>query len=98
MRWGWKVNPVMQEWLNFDLRPNTVMEELGAMPDEIKRVVLVGHEPTFSGMVAWLLGAETGYVEMKKASAVLFELDASFASRGAAEDASPGEGSFVEKR
>lgn len=66
--------PVVQEWLNFDLRPMTVMEELGALPEEIERVVLVGHEPTFSGMVAWLLGAETGYAEVKKASVVRFEL------------------------
>ncbi|MGJ8723627.1 MAG: SixA phosphatase family protein [Roseibacillus sp.] len=71
---GMEGNPVIQEWLNFDLRPQTVMEELGALPDEIGRVVLVGHEPTFSGMVAWLLGAETGYAEVKKASVVRFEL------------------------
>lgn len=66
--------PVAVEWLNFDLRPANVMEELSVLPPEIERVVLVGHEPTFSGMVAWLLGAETGYAEVKKASLVHFEL------------------------
>ena len=71
---GVKGNPVAQEWLNFDLRPQSVMEELAALPDEVECVVLVGHEPTFSGMVAWLLGAETGYAEMKKASLVHFAL------------------------
>jgi phosphohistidine phosphatase len=70
---GLEGQPVAVEWLNFDLRPAEVMSELGALPDEIERVVLVGHEPTFSGMVAWLLGAETGYAEMKKASVVHFE-------------------------
>ena len=71
---GVEGDPVVQEWLNFDLRPNIVMEELAALPSEIERVVLVGHEPTFSGMAAWLLGAETGYMEMKKASLVQFAL------------------------
>ena len=71
---GVEGNPVVQEWLNFDFRAATVMEELGALPDEIERVVLVGHEPSFSGMAAWLLGAETGYAEMKKASLVHFAL------------------------
>lgn len=66
--------PVAQEWLNFDFRPTTVMEELGALPEEIERVVLVGHEPSFSGMAAWLLGAETGYAQVKKACVVHFEL------------------------
>lgn len=71
---GMEGEPVIQEWLNFDLRPQNVMEELGALPDEIERVVLVGHEPTFSGMAAWLLGAETGYCEVKKAAIVHFQL------------------------
>lgn len=66
--------PIAAEWLNFDLRPAEVLAELGSLPDEIERVVLVGHEPTFSGMIAWLLGAETGYAEVKKASLVHFEL------------------------
>lgn len=71
---GIEGEPVIQPWLDFDLRPAVVMEELGALPDEIQRVVLVGHEPTFSGMVAWLLGAETGFAEVKKASIAHFEL------------------------
>lgn len=71
---GLEGDPVIQEWLNFDLRPAIVMEELGALPEEIERAVLVGHEPSFSGMVAWLLGAETGYAEVKKAGLVHFEL------------------------
>ena len=66
--------PVRQEWLNLDLHPEIVMAELAALPEEIERVVLVGHEPSFSGMVAWLLGAETGSAQMKKASAAHFTL------------------------
>ena len=66
--------PICQEWLNFDLRPQIVLDELAALPDEVTRVVLVGHEPTFSGMIAWLLGAETGFAEVKKASLAHFRL------------------------
>lgn len=71
---GLEGRPVIQEWLGFDLRPATVMTELSILPDEIGRVVLVGHEPSFSGMVSWLLGAETGFAEVKKAAIVRFDL------------------------
>ncbi|WP_411844839.1 histidine phosphatase family protein [Roseibacillus persicicus] len=71
---GAEGEPVVQDWLDFDLRPANVVAELGALPDEITRVVLVGHEPTFSGMVSWLLGAETGYCEVKKAALVHFSM------------------------
>ncbi len=66
--------PVQQEWLNFDFRAQIVLDELAALPEEIGRVALVGHEPSFSGMVSWLLGAEVGYLEVKKASIVQVEL------------------------
>jgi phosphohistidine phosphatase len=65
---------VIQDWLGFGLRPQVVLEELAAFPNELSRVVLVGHEPTFSGFAGWLLGAETGYAEVKKASIVHFQL------------------------
>lgn len=71
---GIEGQPVVQEWLGFDLRPSIVMTELSILPDEIERVILVGHEPSFSGMVSWLLGAETGFAEVKKAAIVRFEL------------------------
>lgn len=71
---GLEGKPVIEECLNFDLRPDIVMKELRAFPQEVASVVLVGHEPTFSSMGAWLLGAETGYVEVKKASVMHFQL------------------------
>jgi len=67
-------SPITQEWLGFEMRPSLVMAELGALPDEVRRVVLVGHEPSFSEMVSWLLGAEVGYVEVKKAAIAHFQL------------------------
>ncbi|MBK1833804.1 SixA phosphatase family protein [Roseibacillus ishigakijimensis] len=66
--------PVVQEWLDFHLHPETVMAELAALPAELERVVLVGHEPSFSALVNWLLGAEAGYCEMKKAALAHFQL------------------------
>ncbi len=60
-------------WLDFDFRAEEVMKELALLP-EAKRVVLVGHEPSFSAFCGWLLGMETGYFEMKKASVAVFEL------------------------
>lgn len=65
---------VVQEWLGFGMVPREVMSELATLPEEIERVVLVGHEPTFSGMMSWLLGAETGDIEVKKASIAHFQL------------------------
>ncbi len=71
---GQEGSPVIEEWLNFDLNPVTVLHELGALPEEIQRVVLVGHEPTFSSLVTWLLKVGSGYIEVKKASIVHLQL------------------------
>lgn len=65
---------VVQEWLGLGMKPTTVMAELAALPDEIRRVVIVGHEPSFSSMISWLLGAEVGYPEVKKATLAHFQL------------------------
>ena len=67
--------PVVQEWLDFSLSNQNLMAELAALPSEIRCVVLVGHEPSFSALVEWLLGAEGGgYAEMKKAAAAHFQI------------------------
>jgi phosphohistidine phosphatase len=56
---------VIQGWLACGMSPETAMTELTAYRD-FKTVAIVGHEPDFSGLIQWLLGAGGGSVEMKK--------------------------------
>jgi phosphohistidine phosphatase len=57
--------PVLQGWLACGMNPETAMTELTAFRD-FKSVAIVGHEPDFSGLVQWILGAGGGSVEFKK--------------------------------
>ncbi len=57
--------PVIQGWLACGMRPEVSIGELSAFRD-FRCVMLVGHEPDFSGFVEWLLGTTAGSVEMKK--------------------------------
>lgn len=57
--------PVIQGWLASGMAPETAIEELAAFRD-FKRVAIVGHEPDFSALVEWILGATGGGVEIKK--------------------------------
>jgi phosphohistidine phosphatase len=59
--------PVIQGWLGSGLYPEEAMKELTAFKD-FNRVAVVGHEPDLSSWVEWLLGIQSGSVEMKKAS------------------------------
>ena len=61
--------PVMQSWLNCGMDPETALEELRAFSD-FERVMIVGHEPDFSGLVEWLLGCSGSFVEVKKGSLI----------------------------
>lgn len=56
---------VIQGWLACGMRPESALEELSAFR-EFKRVAIVGHEPDFSELIQWIVGAAGGSVEMKK--------------------------------
>lgn len=60
--------PVSQPWIDCGMRPEEALKELRAFV-EFGRVMLVGHEPDFSGLVEWVLGAN-GSVEVKKGSLI----------------------------
>lgn len=60
--------PVVQPWVDCGMGPEAALGELTAFAG-FGRVMLVGHEPDFSGLVEWLLGA-SGSVEVKKGSLV----------------------------
>ena len=49
-----------------------------------ERIALVGHEPTMSGLVSWLIAGETNrsVVEMKKGSVACVEIDSLQAGTG----------------
>jgi phosphohistidine phosphatase len=59
--------PVVQPWLACGLHPDTARRELAAF-GAFPRVALVGHEPDLSQLIASLLGAGTGTIDVKKAS------------------------------
>lgn len=67
--------PVVQEWLVCGMRPQEALRELAAYKESMQTVVIVGHEPDFSRLVGHILGAETGYVRVKKASVILLTVD-----------------------
>ena len=56
---------VIQGWLACGMNPEQALAELTVFHD-FKRVAIVGHEPDFSSLVEWILGASGGGVEVKK--------------------------------
>ena len=67
--------PVVQEWLACGMRPSEALRELAAYAETMETVVIVGHEPDFSRLVGHLLGAEAGYVRVKKASVIYLSIE-----------------------
>jgi len=58
--------PVVQSWLDCGMSPATMLSEMSAFRD-FGRVMLIGHEPDFSGLVEYLLGVGEGAsIEFKK--------------------------------
>ncbi len=55
---------VIQSWLASGMAPETALTELSTFRD-FKRIAIVGHEPDFSGLIQWVLGA-SGSVDVKK--------------------------------
>jgi len=56
---------VIQGWLACGMTPETAMNELAGFR-EFGRVMIVGHEPDFSGFVEYALGVAGGTVQFKK--------------------------------
>ena len=56
---------VIQGWLACGMNPETALKELAGF-QEFKRVLIVGHEPDFSRLIEWILGASGGGVNVKK--------------------------------
>lgn len=65
--------PIVQGWLACGLDPETAIAELKAYR-EFGRVAIVGHEPDFSTLLQWILGAEGGWLEMKKGALACVEI------------------------
>lgn len=65
--------PVVQSWLSIGMHPDIALRELASFI-EFKRVCLVGHEPDFSSLIAWVTNGEGGAVEVRKGSLTLLEL------------------------
>ena len=62
--------PVQEAWLSCGMRPEEALAELAVYNESMETVAIVGHEPDFSQLVGYLLGAERGYVQVKKASVI----------------------------
>jgi phosphohistidine phosphatase len=56
---------ITQSWLACGMSPETALKELAGF-SEFESVMIVGHEPDFSGLVECLLGISSGSVKMKK--------------------------------
>ena len=54
-----------QPWLACGMRPADAAADLAAFR-EFHRVMIVGHEPDFSGVLQWFLGTSHGSIEVKK--------------------------------
>ena len=65
--------PVMQSWLACGMHPDSALRELCGF-QEFKRICLVGHEPDFSSLIAWITNGEGGAVEVRKGSLAFFEI------------------------
>ncbi len=66
--------PVVQEWLHA-MYPENSLQELAVYSGTCSRVAIVGHEPSFSDLVGYILGLEDGCVRVKKASVILMTID-----------------------
>ncbi len=65
--------PVIQSWLAAGMHPDLALRELASFSD-FKRICIVGHEPDFSSLIAWVTSSEGGAIEMRKGAIALLEL------------------------
>ncbi|MEY3898620.1 MAG: phosphohistidine phosphatase SixA [Verrucomicrobiota bacterium] len=64
----------IQGWLACGMTPQTAMSELAAFHD-FKSVAIVGHEPDFSELIQWVLGANGGSIEVKKGALACLQVN-----------------------
>jgi phosphohistidine phosphatase len=57
--------PIVANWLASGMLPETALNELVGFR-EFNRIAIVGHEPDFSELIQWLLGARGGSIEVRK--------------------------------
>jgi phosphohistidine phosphatase len=67
---GWRAPVQVSEEL-YDTTPGEAVGQIGATPDEVERLMLVGHQPTWGGLVHRLTGAT---VQMKTATVAVIDL------------------------
>lgn len=67
-------SPLIVSWLSCGMRPEIALQELSAYR-ELDAVSIVGHEPDFSTLVEYLLGATFCTIQVKKASVISLEID-----------------------
>jgi phosphohistidine phosphatase len=63
----------LQSWLASGMVPENALKELTAFHD-FKSVAIVGHEPDFSQLIQWILGANGGSIEVKKGALACLEI------------------------
>ena len=64
-------SPIIESWLACGMSPAVALKELCAY-EQFERVALVGHNPDFEYLAAWLLGSQCGSVHVRKASVLHF--------------------------
>ena len=84
---GWTGPARVTEAL-YDATPEAVLGEIRQTPDDADTLIVVGHQPTWAGLVSLLIGG--GAVEMKTAALARVDLDV---DRWA--DAAPGRGALA---
>jgi phosphohistidine phosphatase len=60
-------------WLACGAKPEVILAELAGLKN-VPAVMLVGHEPDFSSLIAHLLGAASGSIHVRKASLTCVEV------------------------
>ena len=69
---GWS-GPARVTDVLYESTPEEVLREIQAEPDEAQTLVVVGHEPTWSGLVSKLIGG--GAIQMKTAAVAAVEVE-----------------------
>jgi phosphohistidine phosphatase len=71
---GYTRNIVRTEALEPNASPDLVWQEIRSRPDE-SQILLAGHEPLLSQLMAYLLNCPTLHVDMRKATLVRIDID-----------------------
>lgn len=69
---GWK-SPIQETKTLYEASPNSILNVIRGVSDSISSIILAGHEPTWSSMVANLTGG--GSVRMPTAAMAHIDVD-----------------------